>query len=78
MHRRCACARLAAQAGRKFHLRAYVAVWPHAGGAAGSAALWSGVEVRLATRAYTGDTTDKLQARAFMPCADDAALRCTL
>jgi hypothetical protein len=48
--------------GRKFHLRAYVAVWPAGTGTAcAGAALWGGVEVRLAARRYTGDVADKLQ-----------------
>lgn len=49
--------------GRKFHLRAYIAVWPESisNAACTGAALWGGVEVRLASRAYTGDVADKLQ-----------------
>jgi hypothetical protein len=53
---------------RKFHLRAYVAVWPAAGNDAAASssssptvALWEGVEVRLAAKAYDGDVADRLQ-----------------
>ena len=44
-------------AGRKFHLRAYVAT------AGGALHLWRGLEVRLAAADYSADRHDRLQAR---------------
>ena len=62
--------------GRKFHLRVYVLAAPAAGSHTRGAtlAVWTGLEVRLAPKLYTGDVTDRGQALTnYAPSRDEAA-----
>lgn len=63
--------------GRKFHLRVYVLAAPAAGSHTRSnatLAVWTGLEVRLAPKLYTGDVTDRGQALTnYAPSRDEAA-----